>query len=106
MLFRSFDAVVLHLVLAVVADPALCLREASSALRPGGRISVLDKFVRRGRVPLAVRAVNPLARLLFTDMTRDFGEILEGSGEPLVVASDEGVFLGGLYRHLLLAKPK
>ena len=51
---------------------------------------VFDKFVRGGRVPLAVRLVNPLARVLFTEMTRDFEAILTGSGAPLVVARDAG----------------
>jgi ubiquinone/menaquinone biosynthesis C-methylase UbiE len=98
----SFDAVVLHLILAVIPDPVRCLQEAARALRPGGRIVVFDKFVRGGRVPLALRVVNPVARLLFTDMTRDFEEIRERSGTPLVVTHDAPALLGGLFRHLLL----
>lgn len=98
----SFDAVVLHLILAVIPDPIRCLREAARALRPGGRMVVFDKFVRGGRVPLAVRIVNPVARLLFTDMTRDFEEILERSRLPLVVTHDAPALLGGLFRHVLL----
>lgn len=100
----AFDAVVLHLILAVIPDPVRCLQEASRALRPGGRVAVFDKFVRGGRVPLAVRLVNPLARLLFTEMTRDFEAILARSGAPLVVVRDAGAFAGGLYRTLLLRK--
>jgi len=100
----SFDAVVLHLILAVIPDPVLCLREAARALRPGGRVVVLDKFV-RGRAPLALRLINPLARLLFSEMTRDFEDILARSNVPLLVARDEPALLGGLYRHLLLTTP-
>jgi ubiquinone/menaquinone biosynthesis C-methylase UbiE len=98
----SFDAVVLHLILAVIPDPARCLQEAARALRPGGRIVVFDKFVRRGRVPLPLRIVNPVARLLFTDMTRDFEDILERSRAPLSVTHDSPALMGGLFRHLLL----
>ena len=102
----SFDAVVLHLILAVIPDPACCLQEAARALRPGGRIVVFDKFVRRGRVPLALRVVNPVARLLFTDMTRDFEDILERSRAPLSVTHDSPALMGGLFRHLLLRSPR
>jgi len=63
---------------------------------------VFDKFVRGGRVPLALRAINPVARLLFTEMTRDFEQILERSRVPLVVTHDAPALLGGLFRHLLL----
>ena len=100
----SFDAVVLHLILAVIPDPVRCLQEAARSLRPGGRMVVFDKFVRAGRAPLALRAINPLARLLFSDMTRDFEEILEASRSALVVGHDAPASLGGLYRHLLLRK--
>lgn len=100
----AFDAVVLHLILAVVPDPVRCLQESARAVRPGGRIVVFDKFVRGGRVPLAVRLLNPLARVLFTEMTRDFEAILAASAAPLVVQDDQSAFFGGLYRSLLLRK--
>jgi ubiquinone/menaquinone biosynthesis C-methylase UbiE len=99
---RSFDAVILHLILAVIPDPVRCLQQAAHALRPGGRIVVFDKFVRGGHAPLALRVLNPLARLLFSEMTRSFEDILERSGAPLVVTHDAPAFLGGLYRQLLL----
>jgi SAM-dependent methyltransferase len=99
-----FDAAVLHLILSVVGDPARCLREAGQALRPGGRAVVFDKFVRGPRAPALLRLVNLLARPLFTDMTRNFEEILERSGAPLSVVHDAPGILGGLYRHLLLRK--
>ncbi len=100
----EFDAAVLHLVLAVIPDPALCLREVGRALRPGGRVVVFDKFVRTRRPPAALRALNMVIRVLFTDMTRRFEDILERSGADLVVVRDEPVFPGGLYRRLLLRR--
>lgn len=100
----AFDGAVLHLVLAVIPDAALCLREAARALRPGGRVVVFDKFVRTRRPPAALRALNVVIRVLFTDMTRRFEDILEQSGAGLVVVRDEPSFAGGLYRRLLLRR--
>ena len=98
----AFDGVVLHLILAVIPDPVRCLREVSRALRPGGRVVVFDKFVRTRRPPLALRALNVVIRVLFTEMTRRFEDLLERSGADLVVVRDEPAFAGGLYRRLLL----
>ena len=100
----GFDGVVLHLVLAVIPDPALCLREAARALRPGGRVVVFDKFVRTLKPPAALRALNLVTRVLFTEMTRRFEDILERSGADLVLVRDEPVFPGGFYRRLLLRR--
>ena len=100
----AFDGVVLHLVLAVIPDPARCLREAARALRPGGRVVVFDKFVRTRKPPAPLRALNVVIRVLFTDMTRRFEDILERSGADLVPVHDEPALFGGLYRHVLLSK--
>jgi ubiquinone/menaquinone biosynthesis C-methylase UbiE len=101
----SCDAVVLHLILAVIPDPARCLQEAARVLRPGGRIVVFDKFIQSRRPPLGLRLLNVVTRTLFTDVTRRFQDILERSGAPLLVERDSPALFGGLFRHLLLRKP-
>lgn len=99
-----FDAVILHLVVAVIPDPVRCMVEAARVLRPGGRAIVFDKFVPPGRPPLALRIVNPLANALFSDFTRCFEDILRRAQAPLDVEHDEPALLGSLYRNVLLRK--
>lgn len=99
----SFDAVVLHLIVTVLPDPVRCLAEASRVLRVGGRMVILDKFVRRGaRPPLLRRLANRFTRLLFTDITLELEPLLERSSAPLAVVSDEWV--SGFFRVVLLRK--
>lgn len=102
---ESFDAVLLHLVVAVIPDPARCLREAARVLRPGGTIAVLDKFVPDGQRPsLARRAASRVASIFFTHLDRRLGDILAASGAPLVVESDEAALAGGFFRRVRLRK--
>lgn len=101
---ESCDAVVLHLILAVIPDPVRCLREVARVLRPGGRIVVFDKFARTARPTLALRLVNVVTRTLVTDVTRRFEDVLERSGAGLRVEFDEPALLHGFFRHILLRK--
>lgn len=101
----SFDAVILHLIVAVIPDPVACVREAARVLKPGGRIAVFDKFLPDGERPSAARRLaNLVTGTLFTDINRRLGEILERSAAPLAVEHDEPALLGGAFRILLLRK--
>ena len=51
----AFDAVVLHLILAVIPDPVRGLQEAARALRPGGRMVVFEQLL----VPAAGACPSP-----------------------------------------------
>ncbi len=106
----AFDAVVLHLILAVIPDPVRCLAEAARMLRPGGRIAVFDKFLRDGASPGLLRALAaPVARLAATDINRRLGDIVVAaaatSGTTLEPLWDEPALLAGFFRSAGFVKP-
>jgi phosphatidylethanolamine/phosphatidyl-N-methylethanolamine N-methyltransferase len=91
----SFDAALLHLILAIVPDPLACLRETARVVRPGGRIAVFDKFVADGEQPsLLRRAANAVAAPLATDLTRRLGDLLRESRAPVRVEADASAWRG------------
>jgi phosphatidylethanolamine/phosphatidyl-N-methylethanolamine N-methyltransferase len=100
----SFDAVILHLILAVVPDPVLCIREVQRVLRPGGSAVVFDKFVAEGAHPSRIRRLfNPLSLILFTDMTRHLGVIVQ-QAPALHITHHETVGLTGFFHIALLSR--
>jgi ubiquinone/menaquinone biosynthesis C-methylase UbiE len=97
----SFDCVLLHLVLAVVPDPVGMAREAARVLRPGGRVSVFDKFLPDGGRPsLLRRTVNLATNVVATNINRRLGPILEESG--LRIVHEEPSVFGGMFRVAVL----
>lgn len=100
----SFDAVILHFILAVAPEPERIARESARVLRPGGRVSILDKFVPAGRPPsLLRRAVNLVTRAMFSDINRSLEPLLEAA--QLRIETDKKVGTGGFYRLVQAAKP-
>ncbi|MET0400144.1 MAG: methyltransferase domain-containing protein [Longimicrobiaceae bacterium] len=100
----SFDAAVLHLVLAVVPDPVAAIREAERVLRPGGRAAVFDKWVPDDGAPSpARRLLNLAANLVATDVTRRLGDLVASTG--LGVEHREPAGGGGFFSIALLRKP-
>jgi phosphatidylethanolamine/phosphatidyl-N-methylethanolamine N-methyltransferase len=100
----SFDAVVMHLILAVMPQPERGLSEAVRVLKPGGRIAAFDKFLGDEDRPSPMRRLlNAFAKPLFSDLNRRLGPLIAGT--PLVIEHDEPVALGGTYRVVTLMKP-
>lgn len=92
----SFDCVLLHLAIAVVPDPAGTMREAVRVLRPGGRVSVFDKFLPDDAVASPLRrAAGALASIVATNLNRQLGPLLSAGG--LTLRERESVGLGGLF---------
>ncbi len=99
----QFDHVVLHLILAVVPQPAQCLSEAARVLKHGGSIIVLDKFLRPSKPALLRRALNPLSRRIATRMDVVFEDVLSAVPQ-LQPVSDVPLLAGGWFRGIVLRK--
>lgn len=91
----SFDAVLLHLILSVAPDPNDIVAETARVLDGDGRVSIYDKFVPEDSTPsLLRRAVNPIASVLFADLTRRLEPMVADT--PLELGRRES-FFGGIY---------
>ena len=100
----SFDAVIMHLILAVMPQPELGLKEAARVLRSGGRIAIFDKFLGEQEQPSnARRLANLVTGTLFSDINRRLGPLVHGTG--LVVDRNEPARFGGMFRSITLSKP-
>lgn len=100
----SFNAVILHLILAVIPDPVACIREVERVLKPGGSAVIFDKFVPDRETPSpGRRLLNLLTNLLFTDITRQLGPILAHT--RLHVEVQEGAALGQVFQTTRVHRP-
>lgn len=99
----SFDSVVLHLILAVVAEPHKVLAEAARVVKPGGHILILDKFLRPGQRAPMRRLLNMLIRHIATRTDVVFEDLLTQI-PTLQVIQDEPCLAGGWFRRIQLQK--
>jgi ubiquinone/menaquinone biosynthesis C-methylase UbiE len=100
---NRFDAAVLHLILAVVPEPARCFAEIARVLKPGGQVLVFDKFLRRGQPALLRRMANPLVRRIATRLDVVFEDLL-AAAPGLVLEHDQPALAGGWFRMIRLRK--
>lgn len=102
---NSFDAIVMHLILAVVPTPLDALHEAERVLKPGGKIFILDKFLKRGRPAPLRRLISPISGLIATRLDVVFEELLEQC-PSLELKVDQPALLNGWFRMITLEKSK
>ncbi len=100
---NSFDAAVLHLILAVVPEPARCFSEIARVVKPGGVILIFDKFLRSGQAAPLRRMVNPLVRHIATRLDVEF-EALLIDGTCLALEDDRPALAGGWFRTIRVRK--
>ena len=100
---ETFDIIVMHLILAVVPDPARALQEAERVLRTNGSIYILDKFLRPGQIAPIRRTINTVSRHIATRTDVVFEDLLPDAAK-LHVVSDDPALAGGWFRLIELAK--
>ena len=99
----TFDAVVLHLILAVTPHPERVLAETARVLRRGGRVLILDKFLRPGQKAPLRRLISPVLGVLATRTDVVFEEALAQT-RGLEVVADQPALASGWFRHIELRK--
>jgi phosphatidylethanolamine/phosphatidyl-N-methylethanolamine N-methyltransferase len=100
---ECFDHVVLHLILAIVPDARACLKETARVLKPGGKVLILDKFLKPGETAWFKRTLNVLSQHLVTRLDVIFEQVLATVPE-LKVEADVPVLAGGWFRSIRLVK--
>jgi ubiquinone/menaquinone biosynthesis C-methylase UbiE len=102
----SVDAVVLHLILAIVPDGRKTFTEALRVARPGAPIAIFDKFLPDRKRPSMIRRIaNVFTRPIATGLTARFEDFMK-QGDPVEKVSEEPDLLGGMFRRILLRKAR
>lgn len=100
---NQFEAVVAHLILAVVEHPQLAFAEQIRVLKPGGILIILDKFLRPGQIAPLRRLINPITKLLITRFDLVFENLMDNYNN-LEIKQDKALKPGNWFRHIIVKK--
>lgn len=100
---NHFDIVQMNLILAVVPQPLLALQEAIRVLKPGGKIFIMDKFLKPGQAAPLRKALNLLIRHIATRTDVVFENLLAECPQVKLL-NDESALLNGWFRLIDLEK--
>lgn len=98
---ECFEVVIMHLILAIVPTPQRALDEATRVLLPGGRLLILDKFLKPHQFAPIRRLLSPLLGKIATRTDVVFEEL---NYPTLTVISNTPALASGWLRHILLQK--
>ncbi|MCK5002577.1 MAG: methyltransferase domain-containing protein [Gammaproteobacteria bacterium] len=100
---ETFDIVIMHLILAVVPNPALALQQANRVLKTGGRLYIFDKFLKPDEFAPVRKMLNLLLRHIATRTDVVFEEALAQS-PSLKVINNKPILANGWFRLIKLEK--
>ncbi|MED4729752.1 class I SAM-dependent methyltransferase [Aneurinibacillus migulanus] len=104
---ESFDIVIANLVVSVVPDPMLCMKEIIRVTRKEGHILIFDKFGPDDKkLSIRKKIIRPFVSILGTDIGRSFAEMVAPHLETVKQQENAPVLFNGMYRKILLQKVK